>query len=123
MGLFEIARMPMKWGDEQDGELLAFFRRLIDLRRGHAVLPQGMRRVLHLDAEAGTYAYLRAAQPDGYTAGDVLAAFNLSTEPRSLHIPLAASPAVADKLGHQVVRPLGNGLEVRLAPLSGAFIA
>ncbi|HEX9117251.1 MAG TPA: alpha-amylase family glycosyl hydrolase [Anaerolineae bacterium] len=124
IGLFEMARMPMKWGPEQDRDLVAFFRRLIALRRGHPVLPVAKRRLLHLDAAAGTYAYL-AGDPrsERFGAGDVIAAFNLSAERRSIYLGVPGAAAVSDLLnGHDVVTE-PDGLGVRLAPWGGAFIA
>jgi cyclomaltodextrinase len=120
--LFEAARMPMKWGAEQDYDLVSYFRRLISLRHQHPVLPYGSRQVVHLDPEAGTYAYLRASNPGRPAPGDVLAAFNLSPEPRtlSLHLPGFSG---TDLLNEQPVRSIPGEVEVTLAPFTGAFVA
>ncbi|HZG69176.1 MAG TPA: alpha-amylase family glycosyl hydrolase, partial [Herpetosiphonaceae bacterium] len=42
----EESRTPMPWGDEQDAGLLAFYRRLIALRRAHGGLWRGRRVTL-----------------------------------------------------------------------------
>jgi hypothetical protein len=53
----------MLWGDDQDGDLLAFYRSLVDLRRS---LPDAPRRTLHADGTSFAYA-----------VGDVDVAFDL----------------------------------------------
>jgi glycosidase len=53
----EESRLPMPWGDEQDGELLATYRRLIGLRRASPGLWRGERRTLLADDATGRYAY------------------------------------------------------------------
>jgi cyclomaltodextrinase len=75
------ARQPMLWGDDQDEELKAAFRRLVSLRRDHPALWQGARRTLHLDDAAGAYAYSRE---DGRERATVV--LNLSDETRKLHV-------------------------------------
>ncbi len=78
----EECRQPMPWGEE-DQELLAYYRQLAQLRRGHPVLRQGQRHTLHVDDAAGTYAY---AVMDGEEA--VVVAFNLSDAPRQIRVTL-----------------------------------
>ena len=43
LGRFEEARLPMLWGDEQDEDLLTYFRRLGALRKQLPVLTSGKR--------------------------------------------------------------------------------
>jgi glycosidase len=57
-----VARRPMLWGDDQDADLLAFYRWLIHFRRRHPSLWRGRRQTVHLDAANGTYAYTRSGQ-------------------------------------------------------------
>jgi cyclomaltodextrinase len=121
--MFEAARLPMKWGAEQDADLVSYFRRLASLRRQHPVLPYGGRAVVHLDAEAGTYAYLRASNPAHPARGDVLAAFNLSGEPRTITLRLPTFGSGTDLLNNQPVRSIPGGLEITLAAGTGAFVA
>jgi glycosidase len=121
--VMEVAREPMKWGSDQNPALVSYFRRLTALRSQYPVLPYGARRPIHLDAEAGTYAYLRASAPGRTSPGDVLVAFNLSPEPHTLSIRLPDFEATEDLLNNQPVRKIGGCLELSLAPFSGAFIA
>ena len=73
----------MLWGNEQDQELLAFYRELSRLRQQHPVLWEGQRRTLHVDGSAGTYVY---AVEDAQQA--VVVAMNLSDAPRSVTVSL-----------------------------------
>jgi glycosidase len=121
-GIFEEARLPMKWGADQNQELLDYFRRLIALRKALPVLRNGSRRVLHLDAEAGTYAYLR--ERGGERA---IAAFNLGGDPLTLRLRLpgehSGSPLpVADRLNGHPVRIGADFVEIDLPGKSGALI-
>lgn len=77
----EECRQPMVWGAAQDSELRDHFRYLIDLRHRHSALRHGRRRTLHVDAAAGTVAYVRE---DGREA--ILIALNTSEEPRRIPI-------------------------------------
>ena len=51
----EEARHPMQWGDSQDLELLADFKRLIAVRRSHPALVYGEVVTLALDDERGLW--------------------------------------------------------------------
>jgi glycosidase len=72
-------RRPMLWGEAQDADLLAFYRWLIGLRRGHKVLLNGRRHTSHLDRQQQTYAYTRSNEAEALTI-----AFNLSEETRMI---------------------------------------
>jgi len=78
----EECRQPMPWGDEQDGELHAYFWYLSHLRRNHSALWRGSRQTLLLDSAAQTYAY---AREDGADA--LIVALNMSAEPRTVVVP------------------------------------
>lgn len=76
--VMEESRLPMLWGEEQNTELREYYRWLVHFRRKHAVLWQGARETVHVDAAAQTYAYVRTNE-----AETILVAFNLSEEPRT----------------------------------------
>lgn len=88
-----VARQPMVWGDEQDADLLAYYRWLIHFRRQHPALWHGQRRTVHLDPGRGTYAYRRSAAGEAVTV-----CLNLSDQDNVVDI---------------------GGLTFRLAPWSG----
>ncbi len=91
----EECRLPMPW-ENGDQELRDYFRKLIHFRRDHPVLWNGLRETVHVDNEAGTYAYLRRNDRE-----TILIAFNLSDQPRQLTLA---------------------GREIPLAPLSGELL-
>jgi glycosidase len=99
--------------------LLAFFRRLIGLRREHDALATGARRVVHLDDAAGTYAYVRKTDHDR-----VAVVFNIGLEPCTLRLHLPEFPASAkDRLNSNPVAVAGDFVEVYCASGAGAFVA
>jgi len=77
----EQSRLPMLWGDEQDADLVDYYRWLIHFRRQHPVLWRGDRKTVHLDEDDGTYAYIRGDDQEA-----IIAAFNLSDGERHFEI-------------------------------------
>ena len=57
VGRLEEARLPMLWDEQQDRELLDFYRRLIALRRQTVATWSAPRTTLRVDDERGLYAY------------------------------------------------------------------
>lgn len=113
------ARQPMRWEDVPNSALCEYFRRLIALRRAHPALRYGVRRLVHLDAEAGTYAYLRTLGEES-----VGVAVNLSSQPRWIRLPREAWVKMPqDWLNGSTLRVQDGALEVNLSPKSGALIA
>lgn len=80
----EECRQPMLWDEAQDRDLHAFYEWLIRFRREHPVLWRGSRQTVHVDAAAGTYAYVRQDEQE-----TILVAFNLSdvVRPLTVHLP------------------------------------
>ena len=119
LGRFEEARLPTPWGDAADKNLLAYFRRLGELRKQFPVLALGKREVVHLNAQNGTYAYLRTAE-----TRSVLIALNTSKRSQTINVPLSSLQTPANDLlnGHKV-RVSEESLRISLSPQSGAFIA
>lgn len=57
------ARTPMRW-DKIDGELHAFFRDLISLRKAHPALVSGNRKTVWVNDQTETYAYTRSTMEE-----------------------------------------------------------
>jgi glycosidase len=78
----EESRHPMIWGDGQDQELLAFFRRWTAARRSHPALVYGEIETLFLDEQQGLWLGQRAHGVDR-----VLLAINLHAEAQIIDLP------------------------------------
>lgn len=120
------ARRDMPWQREAwNHDLLSFYQALVHMRASSPILARGKRRAVHLDAEQQTYAYLRtseAGQEPG--AGDVLVAFNLSADTRTLVLSETLLPehasAVLSTGASPVIHRSQHQVEIILAPLCGA---
>ena len=118
LGRFEEARLPMPWGNEADTDLLDYFRRLGALRKQFAVLTSGRRKVVHLDVQKGTYAYLRTSETDS-----VLIALNTSRCSQTIDVPTALLQTSAkDLLNDTAVKVSEGYVRVSLPAQSGAFL-
>jgi cyclomaltodextrinase len=113
---FEQCRLPMNW-NSADIALQEYFQRLGKLRREHSVLWTGSRRVVHLDAQQKTYAYLREGKD-----GKVLVAVNLSDFPQQVSIHGTGFHSASDPLNWNRITVRDKTLEVHLLPKSGSFI-
>lgn len=82
-------RGDMVWDAAQwDAALLAFYRRLIELRREATAVRNGRRWRLHVDGDSHTYAYVCTQQPDNQiTPADLVVLFNLSQTAQTLAVP------------------------------------
>ena len=118
LGRFEEARLPMLWGNEQDKDLLTYFRRLGTLRKRFPVITSGRREVVHLNVQNGTYAYIR-------TLGDnpVLIVLNTSRRTQTINIPISSfQTSVEDLLNGNTVTVSRDFVKVSLPAQSSAFI-
>lgn len=119
LGHFEEARLPMLWENEQDKDLLTYFRRLGALRKQFPLLTSGKREVVHLNVQNGTYAYLRTLETNS-----VLIALNTSRRTQTIEIPnLSFQTPTKDLLNESQVTISEDSVKVSLAAQSGAFIA
>lgn len=119
LGRFEEARLPMLWGNEQDKDLLAYFRRLGTLRKQFPSLTSGKREVVHLNVGKGTYAYLHTLETTS-----ALIALNTSRCTQTINLPISSfQTAAKDLLNGNAVVVSRDFVKVSLAAQSGAFIA
>lgn len=79
-GVPEESRLPMLWGREQDKKLLAFYKKLILMRRLYPCLRVGQR--INVVMTSQTLVYLRT-----YHQEQVLVALNAGTRPRKITLP------------------------------------
>ena len=118
LGRFEEARLPMLWGDGQDKNLLTYFQRLGTLRKQFPVLTSGKRKVVHLNVQKGTYAYLRTSEDK-----PVLIVLNTSRCTQTINIPISSFQTSAeDLLNGNSVTASRDFVKVSLPAQSSAFI-
>jgi glycosidase len=113
-------RHDMVWDETQwNMDVLDFYRRLVHARRETPALRRGARHTIHLDADAGTYAFIREAPSNDATPA--VAAFNLSNEAQTIDISdlsagafrvLVSTAGPSDETGHA---------KILLAPRSAAI--
>ena len=109
----------MPWGDEADEDLLDYFRRLGALRKQFSVIASGRRKVVHLNVQKGTYAYLRTSE-----TRSVLIALNTSRCSQTIDVPISSfQPSVRDLLNGNRVTVTEDSISISLPAQSGAFIA
>ncbi|MYB92651.1 alpha-amylase [Candidatus Poribacteria bacterium] len=119
LGRFEEARLPMLWGEEADKNLLTYFQRLGALRKQFPVLTSGKRKVVHLNLQNRTYAYLCTLETNS-----VLIVLNTSRRSETIDIPISVfQTAAEDMLNGNRVLVSENSVKVSLPAQSSAFIA
>ncbi len=85
------ARLPMLWGEDQDANLLKFYRELCRIRKQESALRHGARQTLL--AESKVLAYRRAATNGG---GSLVSVLNLSEQAVDVSFEIAENiPALA----------------------------
>ena len=112
LGLPEESRLPMPWGDQQDGELLSFYRRLVALRRSEPALRRGSRQSFPCGDKVVAY---RRDTPDQSLA----VVINLSEDAQQLEIPGRwVSLLLASRAG-AVIKPDNTSTEIEIPGRSG----
>lgn len=112
VGRLEESRLPMKWGEGQDRELLLFYKQLIRLRRQEPLVWGQSRKTILLDDEDGIY---------GYACGNYTVLLNNSPEWRKL--------AIADEKDFKIVLATETDIhwdkhdKLCLLPFSGVVLS
>jgi cyclomaltodextrinase / maltogenic alpha-amylase / neopullulanase len=115
LGLPEESRLPMPWGDEQEADLLAFYRDLIRLRRQEPPLQQSRRR--NLSAGVDCLAYTR-----GEEGAEVLTVINLSNGRNTIEVDgVWKSVILATQAGCSLEAGPGK-IRLNLPPLAGVVV-
>jgi cyclomaltodextrinase len=110
----EESRLPMRWGDAQDRDLLAFYRDLVALRRRMPSLWRSTRTTLVTDDATGIYAY---ACRDADRAAVVV----LNTGATSQRVDVAAAKGLEIGLATDGSVDV-DGERVALGPYAGAIL-
>ncbi|MFN9631525.1 MAG: alpha-amylase family glycosyl hydrolase [Cyanobacteriota bacterium] len=114
VGRLEEARLPMPWGDEQDQDLLAFFRGLIAFRQANPSLRQEPRHTWWLHDEQGGL---------GVRCGNLLLLFNNGPHVSTVTLPRGWAAAEPCLLTAPLERLQATSHHLELAPSAGAGLA
>lgn len=119
----EYARLPMLWGEDKDRDLYEYYQRLCRIRSSHPALRTGERTTLHVNNDAGTYAYALRTQ-----AETLIVVLNNSDKVSRLSLP-AASFGLTDGMvtadlmrGERYIVAEGK-VRLSLDPLTGTIVA
>ena len=113
-GIPEEARLPMLWGDQQDQELLTFYRRLNEMRAGSPALQSGSWEPL--DVPEPILAYRRASEEE-----TLLVTINLHDAPQTFTLAARCAEVLLETDPACSVWPQGKQTEVEL-PALGAVV-
>jgi cyclomaltodextrinase len=92
------ARRPMIWDDRQNSELLAFYQRLIAVRRQHPALVYGERLPLVVGDAAGIYAYARS-----YGDDQLIVVLNNFPTPHRVTVPVGKAEVLDGRSLHDLL--------------------
>ena len=113
--IHEEARLPMIWGAEQDGDLFAFYKELIALRKAHSALRRGTR--FNIYAGDKILAYRR--NEGGESLVTVL---NISEQEASLELELAESTPAFMTSSESKIQLEGTRKRITLPRFSGIVL-
>jgi cyclomaltodextrinase len=114
-GLPEESRAPMLWGEDQDLDLLAFYRQLIALRMREPALQFGSRH--SLAAPDGVIAYERQ-----YASRSVGIVLNLSPDPCTARLKGDWNSITLNTSPDCRIEPLDGEVHIELLPKSGMIL-
>ncbi len=120
--IHEEARMPMLWGDDQNKELLEFYRALINIRKNESALTQGTRKTIFVTDEV--IAYRRVEN-----GSSILCVMNISDKASDLELDIPESNLLlgtnsecriqlaggktSSPLGKRIHLPAGSGMIIK----------
>lgn len=120
--IHEEARMPMLWGDDQNKELLEFYRALINIRKNESALTQGTRETIFVTDEV--IAYRRVEN-----GSSILCVMNISDKASDLELDIPESNLLlgtnsecriqlaggktSSPLGKRIHLPAGSGMIIK----------
>lgn len=109
----EESRLPMLWGDDQDRDLLQFYRQLGALRRATTAIWRGERVFTHIDDQKRQIAYTCTANDATW-----LVALNNSSQAGAIPVPaghweVALATQTADTIAGNVILPAYSGAILR----------
>lgn len=113
--IHEETRMPMLWDDDQDSDLLDFYRQLIKIRKSESALTQGKRETVLATEEILAYRRM-----DGDNS--ILCLFNISEKPSEVELEVAESNSLLMTNSECSIQIEGRMKRFLLPPFSGMII-
>jgi cyclomaltodextrinase / maltogenic alpha-amylase / neopullulanase len=118
--IMEESRAPMNW-DSIDQDLLAYYKKLIQVRREISDALTGSRTTLMADGETGRYGYGYYANAGGKFEGELCVMVLLNNAPEASRLSLDASGTWRDLFTGETFPP-GKPLAIRFEPYGGAVL-
>ncbi len=112
MGLPEESRLPMSWDEAQNDDLLAYYRRLIQIRRKYPELCKGKVQIVYENQDVLVYTK--------QSSSNLLVVLNLSDKPNGIRLE-KGSWEVLIETGNNVVQRESSCILV--SPIAGAIIS
>jgi glycosidase len=113
--IHEEARMPMLWGDDQNKELLEFYRTLINIRKNESALTHGTRETVFVTDEV--IAYRRMDH-----GASVICVMNVSEKTSDLELDITESSPLLATSSECRMQDSGGRKRIHLPPHSGMLI-
>jgi cyclomaltodextrinase / maltogenic alpha-amylase / neopullulanase len=113
--IHEEARMPMLWGDDQNKDLLGFYRELINIRKNESALRRGSRETVFVTDEVLAYRRI----DDGNT---VVAVMNISEHVCELELDVPESTLLLATSSECGIQAEGGKKRIFLPPCTGMII-
>lgn len=113
--IHEETRMPMLWGDEQDKDLLTFYRQLIQIRKNESVLAHGKRETVLATDEVLAYRRVDDKQ-------SVLCVMNISEKTMEFELDVPESSSMLMTKSECRIQAKGSLKRFSLPPFSGILL-
>lgn len=113
--IHEEARMPMLWGDDQNQELLEFYRALINIRKNESALTHGTRETVFVTDEV--IAYRRA-----HNGVNLLCVMNISDKAYDLELDIPESNLLLATNSGCKIQAAGGKQRIHLPAGSGMIV-
>ena len=113
--IHEETRMPMLWGDDQNKDLLEFYRALIRIREEQAALTRGTRENIYITEDV--LAYRRV-----YGTDSVVCVMNISDHASEMDLELTESTPLLGTHSDCRIQESGDKKRIFLPPHSGMIL-
>ncbi len=113
--IHEEARLPMPWGQEQNTDLLKFYRALCNIRNAESALRRGTRQTIL--ADGSVLAYRRVDHE-----GSLVCVMNITDTPSELELDITESKPLLATSSDCEIQPHNRMKRIILPPFSGMLL-